>query len=153
MRFFKLNYLLLLFNFLENPEIEPSEPGPSTPLEYFKSFKLFFKCQFGNHKLLYSAAIDGVKSDKLLEEPVDWQHVKLIELKHCKIFPKDDAFDSERKKFLRCKIRNAWAQSFLTGFDEIVWGFRDDDGLIQEIETYEIDDLVEMSFVSFFFFK
>lgn len=112
------------------------EPDPLKPLELLQRFKCFFECQFGNHKLLYSAEIDGVESEEPLKEPVNWKDVKFVELKQ-----RNDNFIT----FLKHKSLNTWAQTYITGIDETVYGLRGKDGIVRQLEYYTIDRLACLS--------
>ena len=49
---------------------------------------------------------------------------------------------------LRFKLLKWWLQSFLLGVETIICGFRDDDGIVREIKTYNTHDLPKMAQVS-----
>lgn len=46
--------------------------------------------------------------------------------------------------FLRFKLLNSWAQSFLIGVTRLVYGFRDEAGILKSVETYKTEELPKM---------
>lgn len=102
--------------------------------------------------MLYSAEIDGVESSEKLEKNnVNWDNVKFVELKQTKFFRRSDSGRKDKNSFNRNRTLDAWTQSYLTRIDKIVYGFRNEDGRIERIETYRIEDLMKLSKVCILF--
>lgn len=128
---------LLFHMFIEKPDVPPN---PSKPLKTAEGFKCFYKSKFGNHRLIYSAEIDGVITNKTLKEPVDWKDVKFVELKtNVQLNYRNET------NFFRNKMRDAWAQSYLTKIDQLICGFRDYNGIVHNLKSYKINELPNMS--------
>lgn len=47
----------------------------------------------------------------------------------------------------RFNLRKWWCQCFTAGISQIVVGFRDDDGVVEEVKTYPVDQLPKMGAV------
>ena len=44
----------------------------------------------------------------------------------------------------RFKLIKWWAQSFLIGIEKVIGGFRDDDGVVRRLETFNTLDMARM---------
>jgi RAT1-interacting protein len=53
--------------------------------------------------------------------------------------------DRSEMNWRRHKLLSTWIQSFTVGVRNIVFGFRDDDGIIQKIEKYSTLRIPEMT--------
>lgn len=51
--------------------------------------------------------------------------------------------DKDAKRF-EIKLLSTWAQSFLVGTQHVVYGFRDDNGILQSVEEYKTDEVPRM---------
>lgn len=47
--------------------------------------------------------------------------------------------------FRKLKTIRWWCQSFLTGVETILCGFRDDSGIVEQLKTYRVNDLPNIS--------
>lgn len=71
----------------------------------------------------------------ILTEPIDESEPKgkgYVELKTSKLLRSQ----RDKSTFARWKLSKYWAQSFLLGVPRIIVGFRDDDGVVQEVRHY-----------------
>lgn len=50
--------------------------------------------------------------------------------------------------YRKFKTKRWWCQSFLAGVDTILCGFRNDDGIVEKLKVYKLDDLPKMSQVT-----
>jgi len=48
----------------------------------------------------------------------------------------------------RFNLRKWWCQCFTAGISQVVVGFRDDDGIVEEVKSYPVDQLPKMGAVS-----
>ena len=46
--------------------------------------------------------------------------------------------------YSRFKLIKWWAQSFLIGIEKVIGGFRDDDGVVRRLETFNTLDMARM---------
>ncbi|XP_012264501.2 decapping and exoribonuclease protein-like [Athalia rosae] len=116
-------------------------PDTSQAVNAAPEFDILFKSRLAEHKLLYAAEIDGVESDEILAEPIDWDKKKLVELKTCRIIE-----DTRRhRNFRRYKLIKWWCQSFLVGIENVICGFRDDNGIVKHITSFEVAEMARMS--------
>jgi RAT1-interacting protein len=124
--------------FLDDPLKKPDPSKPSTD-----ECNLVFHAKLGNHDLLYAAEIDGImtkpecdanpkkRPDLLLKS-------ELVELKTARQFPNGQMPHNFRKH----NLRKWWCQSFTVGVSNILVGFRDDEGVVHELQLLP---LVEVS--------
>lgn len=89
--------------------------------------------------------MDGVISDKLLEDPVDWSNVKFVELRTNFVGP------YHQKNFIKRTLVQWWALTHITDVDHVLCGFRTDDGVVEELKTYTPAELVTITRVKYCF--
>ncbi|XP_045508962.1 decapping and exoribonuclease protein-like isoform X3 [Colias croceus] len=132
----------------DKPDIEPN---PDVPLDETEEFSLVFTTNLKNHKIVYGAEMDGIRCDKqyidavnISEEPdyiikylLDKEFVELKTSRHIE-------FANQDRNFRRFKAKKWWCQSFLAGVETIVCGFRNDDGIVEELKVYKVADLPKM---------
>ncbi|ODQ63265.1 putative suppressor of exonuclease defects [Nadsonia fulvescens var. elongata DSM 6958] len=85
----------------------------------------------GSVKLILGAEVDCVfdyKPEKSSDDPLP----HYVELKTSKVIRTEKDAANFEKKLLK-----SWAQSFLLGIKTIIYGFRDEDGIVKAIETFE----------------
>ncbi|KAA8915302.1 hypothetical protein TRICI_002549 [Trichomonascus ciferrii] len=88
----------------------------------------------GSVKLVLAGEVDGVMDYKP-EKPEDpLRHY--VELKTSKVIR-----DEKDARAFERKILKTWAQSFLLGIRKVIYGFRDDNGILKSIEEYRTDEL------------
>lgn len=91
---------------------------------------------------MYCAEIDGVISDKTLKEPIDWNNnqVKFVEVKttHLRMLKNE-------YKFKMNKLRDFWSQIYFTNADHVLCGFRNDEGLVTKMHSYNLQELESKS--------
>ncbi|XP_043281581.1 decapping and exoribonuclease protein-like [Venturia canescens] len=111
------------------PVIEPAE------------FRCIFKRHFGKHEVnTFSAEMDAVCSKTVLNDPLPLKKLKFIELKTKKTISRD----AQMRTFHRHSTLQWWAQNFCTGIEEILCGFRDDDGIVRSLKLYSCDQLIQL---------
>lgn len=91
--------------------------------------------------MLYGAEMDGVLSDKVLEDPLPIGDLNFIELKTTRIVEVPHQLVT-LKKF---KFLSWWCQSFTVGINSILCGIRDDRGIVRELKDYKVADLPRLS--------
>ncbi|XP_050358377.1 decapping nuclease DXO homolog [Nymphalis io] len=127
-------------------------PNPDVPVDEAEEFSLVMTTNLNGHKIVYGAEMDGIRCDK---EPVSTppntddpetiiQYLssqEFIELKtnrHIEHLKQD-------KNFKTFKTKKWWLQSFLVGINTILCGFRNDNGLVEELKLYNVKDLPKIS--------
>lgn len=108
-----------------------------------EEFCIMFQSHLNNNLILYGAEIDGVDSNDIKDVTnlADLQKCSLIEVK----VKRRESNDRQLQNFYRFKSRNWWCQSFLVGIREIITGLRDDNGIVDEITSVELTELVRIS--------
>ncbi|KAH8418904.1 hypothetical protein KR222_003803 [Zaprionus bogoriensis] len=114
-------------------------PETSAPVNESKEFACVYRCKLDGLYLLYSAEMDCMRSDVVvnLDAPKQLSSVEFVELK-------TSAFDMNKKQqrsFDFYKSLNWWSQSFLVGIQTILAGLRDNNGLAHEIKEYSVSEL------------
>lgn len=90
-----------------------------------------FSTSLDDLSLVYGAEIDGV----------DEFNRELIELKTSK----EILTDRDRFTFMRHKIMKTWAQSYLANVQNIIYGFRDENGIVVDVKRYRLHEIPEMA--------
>ncbi|XP_047523354.1 decapping nuclease DXO homolog [Pieris napi] len=126
------------------------KPNPNVPNNEMEEFSCVFKTTLNSHKIIYGAEMDGIRCDKkeVPEAPktVDdvlhyLQDKEFIELKTNRHLE----FPHQQRSYRRYKTRKWWCQSFLVGIDTILCGFRNDNGIVENLQTINVKDLPKMS--------
>ncbi|XP_013166521.1 PREDICTED: decapping and exoribonuclease protein-like [Papilio xuthus] len=130
-----------------------AEPNPNLPLDENKEFSLVFKTHLKKHTLIYGAEMDGIRCDKTsVESPPDinddkdviinyLSKNKFIELKTNRHIE----FSRQKRNFRLFKTIKWWCQSMFAGVNTILCGFRNDDGVVEELKVYEVNGLPKIS--------
>ncbi|XP_046426717.1 decapping and exoribonuclease protein-like [Neodiprion fabricii] len=113
----------------------------SKPVNEGEEFCCMFTSRLGNNRLLYGAEMDGVSSNEVLREPIDWKGVKFVELKTSRVIENR----RQEENFRRYKLIKWWCQSFLVGIENVCCGFRDDDGIVRNLTNYSVPEMTRMS--------
>lgn len=91
--------------------------------------------------MLYGAEVDGVVSSEVLKEPIDWKKVKFVELKTSALIRDSRGMEQTIKnKFIKW-----WSQSSLVDVDHLLCGFRTNNGIVVELKSYKLQELVNSS--------
>lgn len=87
--------------------------------------------------------MDGIETTEPVTEPVPWKNVKFIELKTNRIIE-----TGRQDVFFRKKLLRWWCQSFLVGIENILCGFRTNNGKVIDLKRYKVSDLIKMAKVN-----
>ncbi|XP_043281674.1 decapping and exoribonuclease protein-like isoform X2 [Venturia canescens] len=116
-------------------------PNPKKPLVKDEAFRCIYQRQFGQHSVLYSASRKAVLSDKIFSDPLPLDELKFIDLRISKTI-KYQGQETYLKKYIFLRW---WANVILVNDDQVLCGFRDDNGIVHELKTYKTDDLPKLS--------
>lgn len=116
-------------------------PDTTQGVDEAEEFCCLFQSRLGDNRLLYGAEMDGVSSEKVLAEPINWKGVKFVELKTSRNV-ETRRQEENLKKF---KLIKWWCQSFLVGIENVICGFRDDHGIVRNLTTYQVAEMPRMS--------
>jgi len=106
------------------------EPGPVNENE---EFCCMFRTRIGGLSLMYGAEMDGYDADQPApNQPL--QPNKFVEYKTSRIVETD----RQDRTFRKFKLIKWWAQSFLVGIEEILCGWRDDRGIVHDVESFKV---------------
>ncbi|XP_059048958.1 decapping and exoribonuclease protein-like isoform X2 [Achroia grisella] len=148
-RFLSWGYKFEQFILSDKPD---TQPNPYVPVDETEEFSLIFKTKLNKHTIVYGAEMDGIHcGGKSIPLPPKAEGVdaviqylatkEFIELKTNRHIE----FRRQDENFRRYKTKKWWCQSFLVGIDKILCGFRNDEGIVEKLNTYSIKDLVKIS--------
>ncbi|KAK3584832.1 hypothetical protein CHS0354_005687 [Potamilus streckersoni] len=110
-------------------------PDVESPVNNNEAFATVVRTRLNSHSLVFAGEVDAI-------DPSLTTSNKYVEFKTSREID-NQRQDNNMKRF---KLIKWWAQSFLVGIPKIVCGFRDDDGIVHRLQTYdtlEIPDLVK----------
>ncbi|XP_043281755.1 decapping and exoribonuclease protein-like [Venturia canescens] len=122
-------------------ECPDEAPQPDEKISRHEEFRYVYQQKFSKHSVLYTGVRKAVLSKKLLEDPLLIDNLEFIDLRtHKKI-----VYQTQEKSLKMYKFLAWWANAFLTNDVKVLCGFRDDNGIVNELKTYEIEELAQMS--------
>ncbi|KAJ8734003.1 hypothetical protein PYW07_014554 [Mythimna separata] len=129
-----------------------SEPNPDVPVDENEEFSLVFTTKLNGHTIVYGAEMDGIRCDKeaVAKPPAELGPEAIVNYLSTKEFIElktNRHIENNRQEtsFRRFKSKKWWCQSFLAGVDTILCGYRNDDGIVEELKTWQIKDLIKIS--------
>ncbi|XP_038067147.1 decapping and exoribonuclease protein-like [Patiria miniata] len=111
-------------------------PDPSQPVNNIEAFCTVVRSDLGPFKLLYSGEVDCLQPGSTLKPPENYLELKTSRKWYT---------HKNESSFYRYKLLKWWAQSFLVGIPEVICGFRDDDGVVQEIKHFKTMEMPKHS--------
>ncbi|GFR12862.1 decapping and exoribonuclease protein [Trichonephila clavata] len=125
------------FGAFYNVDAPNSKPNLSIPVNEKEEYCIVLKGRLNNHTLLYSAEVDGKDPfyRSLDGDPTSTQCY--IELKTSRMITSD----RQHFNFCRFKLLKWWLQSFLVGIPKVICGFRDDHGIVRNLEIFPVSDM------------
>eukprot|EP00092_Neocalanus_flemingeri_P014743 GFUD01015909.1.p1 GENE.GFUD01015909.1~~GFUD01015909.1.p1 ORF type:complete len:398 (-),score=141.41 GFUD01015909.1:145-1248(-) len=117
--------------------IPGQEPDTEAPVDENEEFCCLFRTRVGGVSMVYGAEMDAYQTSTKLEERDMPRPDKFVEMKTSR------EMDTERQErnFRRYKLLKWWAQSFLVGTRQILCGWRDDRGLVDRLEVFQVKDI------------
>ncbi|XP_061925545.1 decapping and exoribonuclease protein-like isoform X2 [Entelurus aequoreus] len=112
-------------------------PDTSGVVNAIEAFYVVVQTRLADHSLLFSGEVDCRDKDPNAPDPP----ACYIELKTTKCLNAEYL----RDKFYRYKLNHWWAQSYLLGVSRIVTGFRNDDGIVESVKTFEVSDIPKIA--------
>lgn len=116
-------------DYVTSPKEPTANKSFTQPINNKEAFCSVVRCRLDKHSMVFGAETDcTVKNNSKNTNPSS----NYIELKTSRII------ENERMQwsFERFKLLKWWAQSFLAGIPRVVCGFRDDDGIVKKLKTY-----------------
>ena len=105
-----------------------------------EAFCSVVRSRLNEHSLLFGAEVDCCT---LIDGKVVPSH-SYIELKTSRVMDNARLY----RNFASFKLIKYWAQSYLAGVPKVVCGLRNDDGIVQKIETYETLKIPDIAFMN-----
>lgn len=135
-KFLRYGFKFERYLYSDHPAKDP--PGNSEPVIESEEFCIMFRTEIDGKRILYGAEIDGVLSDGT--EVSSIEHLRKSTLTEVKVKRREQNANQLRN-FYRFKARNWWLQSFLVGIDNIHYGVRNDDGIVEEVKSVSMKEL------------
>ncbi|XP_026727388.1 decapping and exoribonuclease protein-like [Trichoplusia ni] len=133
----------------DEPDVEPN---PDVPVDENEEFSLVFKTQLNKHTIVFGAEMDGIRCDKtrITKPPTELGPEGIIQYLANKEFielktNRHIENGKQENSFRRFKAKKWWCQSFLVGIDKILCGYRDDNGIVEELRICNVGDLPRKS--------
>ncbi|XP_060587575.1 decapping and exoribonuclease protein-like isoform X3 [Ruditapes philippinarum] len=111
------------------------QPNTEIPYNNCEGFYKVVKSKLKSHSLVFSGEIDAVKVDRVRGN-------SYVEFKTTKDYRMEQR---HLRNFQRYKTKKWWAQSHLTGTKEIVCGFKDDNGSVKRLHTFDTPKLLDIA--------
>ncbi|XP_072916217.1 decapping and exoribonuclease protein [Hemitrygon akajei] len=110
----------------DNPD---GSPNPAGVVNTNEAYCIVVRTRLNSHSLVFSGEVDCKDiSNPRLQPPQCY-----LELKTSREIYKAN----QQRNFFRFKLLKWWAQSFLPGVPRIIAGFRDDNGTVVSLQTFE----------------
>lgn len=90
-------------------------------------------------KILFGSEIDGVDSTEVVKDIDQLETSPLVEVK----LKKREVYEKQKENFLKYKAIDWWCQSFVANVTHIHCGIRNDEGIVDEVKSYNIEDLAK----------
>ncbi|XP_066944469.1 decapping and exoribonuclease protein-like isoform X1 [Macrobrachium rosenbergii] len=98
-------------------------------------YSCVLRSRLEKHSIVYSAEVDGVNPEKYESPPVDLR--AFVELKTNKILNEE----RDVRSLHRFKLMKWWSQSYLVGIPTVVCGFRDNNGVVQSLKIFGVEEM------------
>lgn len=123
-------------------DLDSPAPDTTAPVQESEEFCAMFSTTLEGKRLLYGAEMDGILSpnkpiDKDNPSPDVLNRLEFVEVK----VKRRETNQRQVDNFYRFKTRNWWCQSFLVNVGKIFVGFRDDRGIVDEIQEMSLKEL------------
>lgn len=100
-----------------------------------------FTTKLEGTSVLYGAEMDGLESNTA----VDLSKTNLNDLKFTELKVQIKASNQRQvENFHRFKTRNWWCQSYLTNVQKIIVGMRTESGIVDELESINVESMPRM---------
>ncbi|XP_014204303.1 decapping and exoribonuclease protein-like [Copidosoma floridanum] len=117
-----------------------ASPNVKEPVNEAEEFCCLFSSKLGQHALVFGAEMDGICSQDIVAEPVDWKKIKFVELKTNKIIRTEWQNNNYKRKLLKW-----WCQSFLVGIDNVICGNRTERGIVCKLEDIKVSSMPKLA--------
>jgi len=112
-------------------------PDTETAVNENEEFCCVYRTRLDKFSLVYGAEMDGYNTDTELGPEDTLIPDKFVEMKTSRIIERH----RQQNNFFRFKVLKWWCQSFLVGIVDILCGWRDDDGIVSDVETFKVSQL------------
>lgn len=119
-----------------------AEPITSAPVLESEEFCCMFTTKLDGTRILFGAEMDGIDSNRAVDlSKTDLNDLKFTEVK-VRLKPSNQR---QTLNFHRFKTRNWWCQSYLTNVSKIIVGLRTENGIVDELETIDVESMPKMN--------
>lgn len=136
LRFTRYGFKFEKYVYADHPSKDP--PRSSEPVIEPEEFCVMFKTAIDGKTILYGAEVDGVMNTG--REVTTLEQLRQSTLTEVKV-KRRESNQRQLQNFHRFKTRKWWQQSFLVGIDNIHYGVRNDDGIVEEIHSISLKEM------------
>jgi len=115
-------------------------PDTSAPVNENEEFCCLFRSKVGGMSLVYGAEMDAYDSWRKVDSEEKMKPENFVEMKTSRVVENE----RQDRTFRRFKILKWWAQSFLVGTQEVLCGWRDDNGMVWNLESFKVKELPKL---------
>lgn len=126
--------LIKLFVFIDDPK---ERPDTSVPVNESEEFCCMLETKLNDIKLMYGAEMDGLIHNEKISSPDDLNKFKFVELKT----NRHVANRYQLNNLIKFKYRKWWCQCFMAGIQDLLVGFRNDNGIVSELQHLRVSEL------------
>lgn len=112
-----------------------------SPVNENEEFCCLFRTRINGISLVYGAEMDAYQSQSNVKENEQLDPGKFMELKTSRVIE----HERQDRNFRKFKLLKWWGQSFLVGTKQIICGWRDDRGIVSELETIQVKNIPKMA--------
>ncbi len=124
--------------FLDSPT---TEPVTTIPVLEAEEFCCMFTTKLEQTRILFGAEMDGIESSRTVDfVKTDPNDLKFAELK-VRLKPSNQR---QVDSFHRLKTLNWWCQSYLTNVQKIIVGLRTQAGIVDKLESMNVESMPRM---------
>ncbi|XP_067936038.1 decapping and exoribonuclease protein-like [Watersipora subatra] len=103
-------------------------PVTDEPMDFNYEYGSVVRAKLGSHSLVFGGEIDCAWP----QHPT--QYIELKTSREC-------SHAGQERSFRKFKLLKWWLQSFLIGIEDILCGFRDDNGIVRSCEWYKVSEI------------
>ncbi|XP_067007859.1 decapping and exoribonuclease protein [Anabrus simplex] len=122
----------------EKPDIKPNS---EQPLIGKPEFCVVFRGKLDSHRILFGAEMDGIVNKTEVKNLEELQKAEFVELKTSRVIQHERQYEN----FTKYKLIKWWGQSFLVGIERVLCGYRDDRGVVHQIQEHKVKDLPKLA--------
>ncbi|KAH3861118.1 decapping and exoribonuclease protein-like [Dreissena polymorpha] len=114
-------------------DTKDAKPNTDTPFNNCEEFGTVVRSRLNSHSLVFAGEVDAIDTTGKKPHYVEFKTTR------------DFTHQKQLISFKRFKLIKWWAQSFLIGIPEVICGYRDDDGVVHRLESFNTNTIPSMT--------